>query len=106
MSQLTVLKSLLGDPPESDAVLQFYIDCAGDLICDIRNSNVVETKYERIQLKIAVEMYNKRGAEGQMSHTENGLSRSYEKADISDSLLRQVTPIVKVPNSEVRIVNI
>ena len=37
-------------------------------------------------------MLNKRGAEGEVSHTENGISRTYEKADIPTSMLRTIVP--------------
>lgn len=55
---------------------------------------VVPKAYEHIQLRIAVELYSKMGAEGQIIHTENGVSRSYEAADVSPSLLRQIVPLV------------
>lgn len=106
MSQLTILKNLLGNPPQSDNVLQFYLDDASNIICDIRNSNTVEDKYLTAQIKIAIELYNKRGVEGQTGHNENGISRSYERADVSDSLISQITPVVKTPFSHVRMVNI
>ena len=106
MEQLALLKSLLGNPSESDDVLQFYLDNASDIICDIRNSNVVENKYKSTQIKIAIEMYSKRGAEGQISHSENGITRMYEKSDISPSLINNITPILKTPFSTVRVVNV
>lgn len=105
MSQLSVFKSLLGSTISvSDDVLQYYLDCAGDIICDIRNSNIVETKYLNIQIQIAIELYNKRGAEGEVGHSELGIARSYEKADVSDSLLSKITPIIKTPFSTVRVI--
>lgn len=104
MTQLQKLKLLLGNPQESDDLLQFYLDDARDIICDLRNSTDVESKYSNIQIKIAIELFNKRGAEGQTSHSENGISRSYEKGDISQSLLGQITPIAKTPFSIVRVV--
>lgn len=104
MSQLSLLKDLIGNPPESDSVLQFYLDNASDIICDLRNSNIVETQYLTTQIKIAIELYNKRGAEGEISHVENGLQRTYEKSDISPSLLANITPMVRTPYSTVRIV--
>lgn len=53
----------------------------------------VPSTYEHIQLQIAVELYSKMGAEGQTAHGENGISRSYEAADVSPSLLRRIVPI-------------
>lgn len=104
MAQLDTLKSLLGVVPESDAVLEFYLDSAKNVICDIRNSDSVETKYLTTQIKMAIELYNKRGAEGQVSHSEIGIGRIYGKADVSDALLNEVTPIIKTPYSATRII--
>lgn len=53
----------------------------------------VPPMYEHIQLQIAVELYSKMGAEGQTAHGENGISRSYEAADVSPSLLRRIVPM-------------
>jgi hypothetical protein len=56
----------------------------------------LEPKYYDLQIRIAVEMYNKRGVEGQTSHSENGVSRSYSSASVSEELLREITPKVGV----------
>lgn len=56
----------------------------------------IEEKYKDLQIRIAVEMYNKRGVEGQTSHSENGVSRSYSSASVSEELLREITPKVGV----------
>lgn len=104
MSQISVFKNVLGNPDDDLDVLQFYLDSANDIICDIRNSDKVETQYLNTQIRIAVELYNKRGAEGQTGHSENGITRQYEKSDISPSLLDTITPIVKTPYSKVRVI--
>lgn len=54
---------------------------------------IVPTFYEHIQLQIAVELFSKMGAEGQTAHNENGISRTYEAADVSPSLLRRIVPV-------------
>ena len=56
----------------------------------------IEPRYEDLQIRIAVEMYNKRGAEGETAHSENGISRSYSSASVSEELLREITPKVGV----------
>ena len=53
----------------------------------------IEARFEHIQIQIALELFSKMGAEGQTGHSENGISRSYEAADISPSLLKRITPI-------------
>ena len=52
----------------------------------------IEDKYKDLQIRIAVEMFNKRGAEGETAHSENGVSRSYSSASVSEELLREITP--------------
>lgn len=104
MEQLEKLKVQLDNPDVDDGILIFCLDRAKDIICDIRNSDRVEKKYLTIQIAIAIEIYNKRGAEGQTSHTENGISRVYASGDISHHLIRKITPIAKTPSSKVRVI--
>lgn len=41
------------------------------------DGTVVPERYERLQIKLAVELFNQRGAEGQSNHSENGSSRTF-----------------------------
>ena len=50
----------------------------------------VPARYERLQIKLAVELYNQRGAEGQSSHSENGTTRMWG----ASSILAQIVPNV------------
>jgi len=102
MTQLELLRLILGSPAESDDVLNYYLDCAKDIICDIRNSDYIEGNYANTQLRIAVDLFSKRGAEGQVSHGENGISRGYESSDVSPSILKTITPVGKTPYSVTR----
>ena len=52
----------------------------------------IEDKYKDLQIRIAVEMFNKRGAEGETAHSENGVGRSYASANVSEDLLKEITP--------------
>lgn len=54
------------------------------------------SRYVSKQMEIAAWLYNKRGAEGQVAHSENGINRTYESADIPESLLAGITPKVGV----------
>lgn len=104
MAQIDTLKLLLGNPSVTDPELQFYLDIAGDIICDIRNTDIVESKYSNVQIQMAIELFNKRGAEGQTGHSENGISRTYDASDISNTLIAKVTPFAKTPFSTERTV--
>ena len=52
----------------------------------------LEERYKDLQIRIAVEMFNKRGAEGEIAHSENGVSRTYQSANVSEDLLKEITP--------------
>ena len=38
-------------------------------------------------------MFNKQGAEGEISHTENGVSIKWENGDLPDSLMSEIIPL-------------
>ena len=53
----------------------------------------LESRYLDLQYRIAIDLYNNTGAEGQTGHTENSISRTWESSWISESLLQEVTPL-------------
>lgn len=53
----------------------------------------VPTKYEMIQCELACEYILRRGGEGEVSHSENGISRTYESAN-AEHLLREVMQVI------------
>lgn len=59
----------------------------------IPDGTTIPKQYEHIQLQIALELFSKRGAEGQTEHDENGINRKYEAADVSPSLLKRIIPV-------------
>lgn len=86
---------------EDEDILTAYIEQAGDIV--LRHAypyddsqTEVPAKYHRVQADIAIYLVNKRGAEGQLTHTENGISRSYESGDIPNTLLRRILPMAGV----------
>lgn len=89
------------DCEDTDEVLSTYINLAGGKILARAypyDDTVTEVpvKYHALQCEMAVYMLNKRGAEGQTSHSENGISRTYENADIPSSMLSQIIPFCGV----------
>lgn len=56
----------------------------------------VPTRYQSLQVRIAAELYAKMGAEGQTTHSENGISRAWDSADVAQGLLNEITPYVGV----------
>ena len=104
--KLKMLRAMVGNPSGndndwSDDVLLTFLSLAGQKI--IRRvypysseGKSVPEKYCTLQCEIAQYMLNKRGAEGQTSHSENGISRSYENGDIPESMLSDIIPFCGV----------
>jgi hypothetical protein len=98
--KLTLLRAMVGES-DTEEVLLAYLNIAGSKIINRAfpygtDDPEVPTRYDFLQCEIAAYLLNKRGAEGQTSHSENGISRSYESADVPESLLGAVTPCVGV----------
>lgn len=94
--KLTYLRAMVGGS-DTDEVLSTYLVIAGKKIIARAypyDDTVTEVpdKYDTLQCEIAAYLLNKRGAEGQTQHTENGISRQYENADVPSSMLKVVTP--------------
>ena len=88
---------------DSDDVLSVYLAIAKDKVLNARypfsrpEGAVIEPKYEITQCNIAMYLLHKRGAENEVTHTENGITRQYEAAGVPRSLLRDVVPLASVP---------
>ena len=85
----------------SDEVLLTYLNIAGRKIINKAypyddTVEIVPRRYEILQCEIAAYLLNKRGAEGETSRSENGISRSYENADVPKSMLDVITPFCGV----------
>ena len=86
---------------QDDDVLSTYLYLAGRKIIlrafgDASTVTEVPPQYDSVHLEIAAYMLNKRGAEGQTAHAENGVSRTYENADVPEALLAAITPYARV----------
>ena len=100
MTQLERLKLRIPEN-NNDLELEDVLESARAVILSRRypfgeQPTELESKFLDLQIRIAVEMYNKRGVEGQTSHSENGVSRGYSSASVSEELLREITPKVGV----------
>lgn len=98
--KVTMTKNLAGGN-WSDEMVNAYLSLAAEKIigilwpCEDGHDEVPE-KYHMRQCDIAAYLMNKRGAEGEISHSENGVSRSYESASVPPSMLEGIIPYVKV----------
>lgn len=98
--KLQRLAVLISPDTADNSLLSYLLEQSEGIVLNKRypfgapEGATVPTAYEHIQIKIAVELFSKMGAEGQIQHQENGTSRIYEAADVSPSLLRQIVPLI------------
>lgn len=98
---IQVAAGMVGAKGEDETKVAAYLTLAKQKILNrlypFRDDvDVVPPKYHALQCEIAAYLYNKQGAEGQLTHSENGVSRSYENGDVPESLMRQITPYGRV----------
>lgn len=97
--KLERLVALISPDTASNDLLLNLLEQAEGIILNRRypfgapEGTTLSALHEQIQLRMAVELFNKMGAEGQTEHAENGVTRKWEAGDISPSLLRLVIPV-------------
>lgn len=95
--KLAILKQMLDEgDTTSDEIANAYLAAAEKAVINLAypfgdGSEVMPEKYEYEQIEIALYMLNKRGAEGEKLHIEEGTHRSFETADIPVSLRARIT---------------
>ena len=94
---IELVKSMSGE--SSDTVVSASLSAAGQEIINYVYQFVVDksgldvpVNYQYKQCEIATYLLNKRGAEGQTVHNENGVNRTYEAAGIPKSMWNGVIP--------------
>ena len=100
--KLTMAQTLIGtDPDATDALVAVYLDDAKAAILrrrypfGIPDGAEIEPLYEMLQVKLAVRYFLRRGGEGEIAHSENGISRTYGSVNDED-LLMCITPFAKI----------
>lgn len=99
--KLKMLRALIGSSTLSDDALSVYLKIAGEKVlrrcypyAASTQEYTVPERYETIQVELAVNEVLKRGAQGQSSMSDNGVSRVYESEDV---LLNRIMPYAHVP---------
>ena len=93
------LKVLISPDTATDQILLYLLEQAEGIILNRRypfgapEGAKLSAFHMQIQLRIAVELFNKMGAEGQTAHDENGIKRTWEAGEVSPSLLRLIVPV-------------
>lgn len=98
--QLMKHKLRISDDSE-DTILEIYLNTACSFINNLRRFTpteelVVENRYKFLAVDLAIASYLKEGAEGEISHSENGISRTYDSSYYPLDLVSKIIPVVKV----------
>lgn len=101
LDNLKTVLSTRGFKKYTDDYLEFEIYQAIQEINRCRKftpteGNLYDKKYEYLIIPMCVSALAKVGAEGQLSHSENGVSRSYSSAgNYPKELTQQIIPLIK-----------
>lgn len=95
--------ALTGAGQEADGgLIAAYLSAARSLILETRNpfaddpdSVAWEPRYDSLQCLMAADMYNWRGADNEIAHVENGITRTRSNAGVSKQLLQRIVPRCK-----------
>ena len=100
--KLDMLTKMMGYDEDDEDILKVYLDIAGQKILnrmypyrDSYEGLEVPDRFAMIQLNVCIYLLNKRGAEGEIQHIENGIHRNYGSSDVPDALLKDVYPFAQ-----------
>lgn len=99
MDQLSKLKLKLGISlagVSQDELLNLYLDDAKDTILELTHLEDLPASLLSTQIELAIVLYNKEGIEGQTSHSEGGISRSFEEG-IPESIMKKIRSARRLP---------
>lgn len=79
MTAIERFKTLTGITDDTqDGLISVLLSDAGDAVCDYIGRDSVPERLVSVQVQLAVIAYNKRGAEGESSRSEGGISQSFD----------------------------
>ena len=99
----TMVKTLVeNDPVATDEVVAVYLTSAHSAMLErlypLHPEKTVEdipARFDTIQCELAARYFLRRGGQGEMTHEENGVNRTYDSVDDAD-ILEKLTPFAKV----------
>jgi hypothetical protein len=94
------LSVLISPDTADDDLLLYLLEQAEGIVLNRRypfgppEGASIPAQYEHTQVQIALELFSKMGAEGQVQHIEGSVTRTWEAGDVSPSLLKLIVPCV------------
>lgn len=98
--KIIISKSLISDEDVSDDIITAYLELAKNAMLKRlypfdTTDETLPSQYDMDQCELAVRMFSRRGAEGETSHSENSISRTYGSVNDED-ILSRIVPFAKV----------
>lgn len=102
IDKTTTVQALIGDMPEvTTALITVYLADAEETILNRiypfkrPSGATLPTQYDLLHCKLAARYILRRGAEGEIAHTENGIGRTYGSVN-DDDLLSEVMQVATI----------
>ena len=98
--KIDYVKSMIDDTAIADNLITVYLEMAKSNILSrmfpfkVPEGAEMPNNYEFIQVQLAARYIQRRGAEGELSHSENGISRTYRSSNDEDLLMEVMQVIV------------
>lgn len=98
--KIETVKTLVDDSTLTDSVVGVYLKIAEDKILARRfphgTPNIVNPvgRYEMLQCELTARLLNRRGGEGELTHKEGGIDRTYASVNDEDLLCEVVQVIL------------
>lgn len=101
--KVTMVQTLVeSDPAATADVVAVYLNLACSTMLEQlfplhtdKTAADIPARYDMIQCELAARYFLRRGGQGEISHEENGVNRTYGSVDDQD-ILRKLTPFAKV----------
>lgn len=100
--KILMVQTLIGDTSENTNSIETYLQIACSKMLERlfpfdadKTESDIPSRYDTIQCELAARLFLRRGGEGETSHEENGVNRTYGSVDDSD-ILSRLTPFAKV----------
>ena len=100
--KVAMVQTLVGDDAATSVLVQVYLQLACNKMLErlypydaTKEESDIPSRYDTIQCELASRLFLRRGGEGETSHEENGVNRTYDSVDDED-ILSRLTPFAKV----------
>lgn len=105
--KIQVVQSLVdNDEGATSAVVEVYLAVAKNTILSRlypygipEDVTDIPSRYDYVQCRLAMRYFLRRGAEGEISHSENGIGRTYGSVNDGD-ILSEVVPYARLVNKQ------